>query len=749
MRNTRMQMTRLAVLALFLTAGRVLPARAAEPGSGPAITSIVVEAGAHPAALAAARMMARALGVPESGIRRERRVGVPAPGMLVLDSGEPSKEQVAFVGRDPQTVKLDGYLVRFDGDRALVFGRRPRSLLYAAGDVGLWKGRSEGTYVREPAFETRDVNLGGTEDVATLVARTGANLVFERFDADFVTLRDAFPRVYDHLAPADRAHILREKEAISERAARIAAACHAADVDFYPFLYGNDMARWSPALMNAVYAVYPGVRGVRAPHSWEKASLNPALPQTWKLIDAFVTEFASTLHGDGLMATFWDDYGLYSQDSLSVAAGLNRFDAELEKTVGVYYRALERLGQPLIVRTWSSGRAHWVTLRNNQGELEHQFVHAPGYGGFSGTRYDLWKGVIENVPAAVTLQTKVYFSDCFPDARFNPLIGKTGAHPQIVEYQMAGQTTGNYWLPAANVEHTRRTLNEAHRRMGAHGGTSAIWGGTHQVHYHLFDDIVNSVNMYAWRAFSWDLDADPDSVWSAWAVPIYGERAAPHVVAALKLSEPVVDGLFTTLGLGWDTNSGFPGTIYRREVLLTYTNRFYLPEYRQYLEPTLENVRRVAAQKDSVLRDIDRMFAELEKARPDLTPAQYDELRTRFDWLRAVARENRELEVAYWRFRYLRHLFALRDTDPEQMARIADAYDEVRQSKADLFRFRDDQRFSAWDRPLGQIDRIRRIGLGDPEPLMKEIYEESSRYVEEITGPTASSSRGESPPASL
>jgi hypothetical protein len=740
-----MRKTRLPVTVLCLLAGGALPARAAPRTGGGAITSIVVEADAHPAALSAARMMARALGVPDARIARERRVGVPAAGTLVLDYGEPSREQVAFIGRDPRTVRFDGYLVRFDGGRALVFGRRPRSLLYAAGDVELWKRRGEGTYLREPAFETRDVNLGGADDVATLVARTGANLVFERFDADFVTLRDAFPRVYDRLAPADRARILQQKEEISERAARLAAACHAADIDFYPFLYGNDMARWSPALMRAVYAVYPDVRGLRAPHSWEKASLNPALPETWELIDAFVTEFASTLHGDGLMATFWDDYGLYSQDSLSVAAGLNRFDTELERTVGVYHRALERLGQPLIVRTWSSGRAHWATLRNNQGEMEHQFVHAPGYGGFSGTRYDLWKGVIEKVPASVTLQTKVYFSDCFPDARFNPLIGQTGAHPQIVEYQMAGQTTGNYWLPAANVEHTRRTLKEAHRRMGAHAGTSAIWGGTHQVHYQAFDDVVNSVNMYAWRAFSWDLDADPDSVWSAWAVPIYGERAAPHVIAALKLSEPVVDRLFTTLGLGWDTNSGFPRTIYRREVLLTYTNRYSLPEYRRYLEPTLENVRRVAAQKDSVLRDVDRMFAELESARADLTPARYDELRTRFDWLRAVARENRELEVAYWRFRYLRHLFALRDTDPGQLALIADAYDAVRQYKADLFRFRDDQRFSAWDLPLGQLDRIRRIGLGDPEPLMKEIHDESSRYVEEITGPTASSPPGESP----
>ncbi|HET8656418.1 MAG TPA: hypothetical protein VFL93_12935, partial [Longimicrobiaceae bacterium] len=406
-----MRTIRCTLIALALAGCAALPGRAAAQAGG-AITSIVVESDAHPAALSAARMIAQALGVPDARIVRERRVGVPAAGALVLDYGKPSKEQTAFIGRDPQSVKLDGYLIRFDGDRALVFGKRPRSLLYAAGDAGLWKGRTQGVYVREPAFETRDVNLGDT-DVATLVAQTGANVVIGRFDADFVTLRDAFPRVYAQLAPADRERILREKEEISQRAARMAAACHDADIDFYPFLYGNDMARWSPALMKAVYAVYPDIRGVRAPHSWEKASLNPALPETWKLIDAFVTEFVTTLHGDGLVATFWDSYGLYSQDSLSVAAGLDEFNAEIGKNVDVYYQALHRLGKPLIVRTWSSGRAHWVTLRNNQGQFEHQFVHAPGYGGFSGTRTDLWKDVIQNVPASVMLQTKVYFSDCF------------------------------------------------------------------------------------------------------------------------------------------------------------------------------------------------------------------------------------------------------------------------------------------------------------------------------------------------
>jgi hypothetical protein len=216
------------------------------------------------------------------------------------------------------------------------------------------------------------------------------------------------------------------------------------------------------------------------------------------------------------------------------------------------------------------------------------------------------------------------------------------------------------------------------------------------------------------------------------------------VIAALKLSEPVIDHLFTTLGFGWDTNSGFPGDIDRREVLLTYTNRFYLPEYRPFLEPTLDNVARVAAEKDTALARIDTMFTELERARPDLAAAQYDELRTRFDWLRAFARVDRELEVSYWRFRYLRHLHEMRDTDPAQLALVAEARDRLHSEAADLFRHRDDQRFSGWEVPLGEVARARRIGLGSPEPLMKQIYEESRGFTEEITGPAAADAEHES-----
>ena len=64
---------------------------------------------------------------------------------------------------------------------------------------------------------------------------------------------------------------------------------------------------------------------------------------------------------------------------------------------------------------------------------------------------------------------------------------------------------------------------------------------------------------------------------------------------------------------------GFAGNIARREVLLRYTNRYYLPEYAAYLEPTLENVARMEKQKADCMGSIDEMAAALEEAKPHLT----------------------------------------------------------------------------------------------------------------------------------
>jgi hypothetical protein len=445
---------------------------------------------------------------------------------------------------------------------------------------------------------------------------------------------------------------------------------------------------------------------------------------TWKVIDAYVKELVEKSHGDGLYAAFWDHYGLYCHDDRCVNDGMDQFSNELYECIRQYHDTLAADGKKLIVRTWASGVPHWLTDR---------WVHAPGYGGFSGDGTVIWGRVIRELPADITLQTKVYNSDCQPDPPFSPLLGNEKPHTEIAEYQITGQTTGRFYFPASTVTHTDWTIKRSLELVGHDGGVSIFPGGTAQSDYSEFDDILNSINLYAWRQLSWNVNDDVNQIWLDWATPIYGPQAAPHIIRALQLSEDAVNHLFSTLGMGSGTESAIPRTIAQREVLLKYTNRYYLPDYANFLLPTRDNIQRVINEKNQCLADIDEMFRQLDQARPYLTPAQASELNTRFDWLRQFAIVNSNLEESLWRYRYLRYASSMLTTDPEQMRYLAESYDAVQQHGRMMFRFEPGQKFSCYDVPMGELERY--PSLGSPFPLMNELYHDSEDFVEGQTGP--------------
>lgn len=679
---------------------------------------IVIPVSCHPAIQSAARILAQELALPDSAIQTAVRPAAPQAGEIILLSAPESSHLVS-----QDQIQRDGYVIVFKNGGALIYGARPRSLLYAAGDLPLWRDHGSGTWVRNPDFSIRTAPYYGRESIADYVATMGVNIIIGPADsAAIVTFKDSLPDVYANLSKEDQQWLEDRSRAAEQRAAKFAQECHDADVDYYPFLYGNNFQLWSEELYNAVLKTYPSARGTSMTNSWEKGTLCPSDPFTWKVIDAYVKEFVEKSHGDGLYATFWDHYGLYCHDEGCVNDGMDQFSNELYECIRQYHDTLTPLGKKLIVRTWASGVPHW---------LGGQWVHAPGYGGFSGEGTDIWGRVIAELPADIVLQTKVYNSDCQPDPAFSSLLGHEQPHPEIAEYQISGQTTGRFYFPAPTVAYTDWTIKKSLGLIGHDGGVSIFPGGIG--HYSEFNDILNSINLYAWRQLSWDVNDDVEKIWLDWATPIYGSQAAPHIIKALQLSEDAVNHLFSTLGMGSGTESDFPRTIEHREVLLKYTNRYYLPDYSQFLVPNKENIQRVIDEKNRCLDEIAEMFRQLDLAKPYLTPAQASELSTRFEWLRQFAIVNSNLEESFWRYRYLRYLASMLTTDPEQMKYLAQSYDAVRQHSKLMFRFDPAQKFSCYDVPMGDLDRY--PSLGSPIPLMRELYQDSENFVESQAGP--------------
>ncbi len=694
-----------------------------QPHSARAFHRILLPDAAPPAARLAAEMLASELAVSPRELRPCAADAVPAAGELLLALSSLSPRQRNWWGTDPQSQTEDGYQIGFRHGGALVLAQRPRGWLYAAGACRRWCEQRTGEFSEQPAFALRSAGFSlHAAGVARVVAELGVNLIIGGGAA--VSLRSAFPALYARLSRSEQSHIEKMQALWRVRNQELARQCQAADVPYYPFLYGNNFALWSPALYRAAVAQYPEIRGLSMPHSWEKATLCPSQPRTWEMMNAYVREFIEQSGGAGLYTTFWDHYGIYCHNQACRRNGLNQFHNELYLNVQNYHQTLHAMGKRLVVRTWSSGCPHW---------LGRQYVHAPGYGHFGGTGRALWGRVIDELPADILLQTKVYNSDCEPNPPFSPLIGEAGPHPQVAEYQIVGQTTGRFYLPASCVAYNTRTLRAARRRLPASGGISVSAGGTLQRDYSLFDDLCNSINLYAWRRIGWDPETDLDQVWREWALPRFGPQAAPHVIRALQLSETAVVDAFSPLGMGSDTNSNFAPDIARRETLLMYTNRFFLPRYTRYLQPVKRNIERVRAQKHRCLGSIEQMREALEQARPHLAPEQAGEFFTRLDWLWEVAICRCFLDESLWRFRYLRHLATLLTTDPEQMEHLSHAWDVVHQHAPRLFQYRPEQRFSCYRVALGRLPR--RPSLGDPLPLMNELYFSSKALVERFLGP--------------
>lgn len=711
----------------FLRTAALATAAGAWPGAVEALAGvpsgyrhIAVPAGAHPAVHSAAQILAKALSLGPEAIHTYHREPPHRASTIALavreTHGVPASVSAA--------IERDGYAVLAENGGLLVCGARPRSLLFAAGEPHHWLPHSGGIWTRNPDFALRCSGWHPRYSAAQLAAMTGANLFFAPLFGS-VSLREEMPEVYAKLSPDVQQRLDSGVEPAMKRNAAIVKEFHDADLTVFAELpYGNNFSRWSPPLYEALLSVYPAAKGVRAPHSWEKAALCPSDAATWKAFDAYVREWARQSQADGIAATFWDQYGMYCQDPRCKANGLDHFKNEVYESIHHYYSVVKPMGMQLHLRTWSSGCPHW---------FGDQYVHAPGYGQFSESHYEVWSRVVKETPGDILMQTKVYHSDCEPDPPFSTMLGKCSPHTEIVEYQIVGQTIGRQYFPASVINYMSWTMKKSLSLVGHNGGAEMGAGGTMQTNYDVYADILNNCKIYAWRELTWNVDEDVEKIYADWAHQIYSPQAAPHMAKAMQLSEDAVYKTFSPLGFGSSTNSDFADTISRRETLLRYTNRNYLPEYVKFLEPTKDNIALIVAEKQKALHDIDLMFQELDAAMPYLTAAQRQELETRFDWFRQFALCNVTLDMSLWRFRYVRALANMLTTDPSEIKPLAEAWDTVTKTAPLLFRYKASQKFSCYDVPLGELGRA--PALGNPLPLMHELYRQSLALMEQSVGP--------------
>ena len=554
-------------------------------------------------------------------------------------------------------LKHDGYVVERwgtgNGERGaevkfVVKAATERAFLYANYESNRWMNAKSYPFVRDPHFAFRALDVGRSpEPLRDWIAATGANAVY---------LKRGRPD----------AKLLRE--------------CAELGVPAYGFLYGCDAAKWNRDKYDTFIAEHPSAKGVTPPKSWEKGTLCPSDPATREFFKEAILEIAgrgtrprvpavargrATLPDvAGVVVCLWDNYGLNCVCDRCRANGMaGNWGRQVAFAVKAWEEALNPLGKELIVRTWASGASHW---------LRDEWVHAPGYGGPSGDPLSVWGEAMKKAGAHVRFQTKVYNSDCQPDPPFSALL-PVAPRKDIAEWQITGQTVGLQHLPASVVDQTARQFRRVAKLVPSEGGVMLYAGAYRRADgYAALSDDLNSVNLHVWRQLSWKPDDDMESLWHEWAVPRYG-KDAEAVIAAMKATERATVAAFSPLGLGAPTESSFANSVPRRESLLRYTNRYFLPEGKAALAPTLANVTRILAEKNAAIAELDAAMCPADgRSRPSIPDVK------RFGWLRAHLEATRALDGALWRYFYLRELAKHGETAPDVLAEIDADFDDVR-----------------------------------------------------------------------
>ena len=552
---------------------------------------------------------------------------------------------VLYQTADNLPLKHDGYVVEKSNIGLVVKATTRRAFLYANYESNRWMNASSYPFVRDPHFKFRGLDVSRSpEPMKEWIAATGANAVY---------LKRGRPD----------AKLLRE--------------CAELGVPAYGFLYGCDAAKWNRERYDEFIAAHPSSKGVTPQKSWEKGTMCPSDPATCEYFAATIREIAES-DVAGVVVCLWDDYGLNCVCDRCKANGFaGNWGRQVAFAVKAWEDAIIPLGKELIVRTWASGASHW---------LGEEWVHAPGYGGESGEPLSVWGEAMNSAGKGVKFQTKVYNADCQPDPPFSALL-QVAPRREIAEWQITGQTVGLQYLPASVVDQTARQMRRVAELVSPEDGVM-MYAGSYKRNggYAALSDDLNSVNVHVWRQLSWNPNEDVESLWREWAAPRHGVNAEA-VIAAMKSSERAAVAAFSPLGLGAPTESFFANSVERRESLLRYTNRFFLPEGIAALAPTKENIARVIAEKDAAL-------------------AQLKGDGERFDWLRAQLKVSRALDGALWRYFHLRKLAKEGRIDTDDLAGIETDFETVRANAKDVC-----------------------PGLGSPIPLMRDIRDKARQLV--------------------
>lgn len=270
----------------------------------------------------------------------------------------------------------------------------------------------------------------------------------------------------------------------------------------------------------------------------------------------------------------------------------------------------------------------------------------------------------------IVVMTKCVPHDWTPYYPFDPLLGNVSGLPQIVEIDLGQEFTGLSAILHCEVDYVRYVMDHA-RARGVIGGVARV----ERMEHHALGT-PNEVNIHAFDRLLHEPALSADALWREWAVKRYGEKAATRVINALRPTFDITNLTYFPLEQWIVHHSLVPRWSYAHSHILSRNNAKWIPTPHQLaardelLRPTAATLIKIDAEKEAARRLAESSLAELDRAKPDLADADYQQLERYLELGKANVEVFRAHNMTMFTFLHLQYRKSAGDTTADELAAI-------------------------------------------------------------------------------
>jgi len=387
--------------------------------------------------------------------------------------------------------------------------------------------------------------------------------------------------------------------------------------------HGVDIYLWDHQLHvpPEVTRVYPELAG-------KGATLCPSQPKLWELLEAQYDEFFRIVPDiAGIVLVFAEtQISLLSAPACECGTCKARKPSENIRDIITHaLNACRRHGKRLVVRTFAHSHEDIQTIVDAIAEVPRD---------------------------AITVMSKAVPADFYGLLLpHNPAIAAVGDRPKITEFTLAGEFRGKTHIICLPAQYYRKhiahaaaqgsplTPGRAGRPLTLRSGSLGAAGRIdHQQYPRSVFETPNEFNVYFVSQLLWDPKQKPSALWRAWCERHYGQRAARRVAQALQRTEATFEKFSNSLGFYSTSAHGQIPPMFRGPynawdnlrssvALISATDPSRASLGQQLLQPDDELMAKIIADKEEAIRLAEASMGDLERAKPDLAPADYEELK--------------------------------------------------------------------------------------------------------------------------